>query len=226
MNIKWKPLIFLSCFINAHSNAQLIAIPSRINLEALEKGQTVKVFNKGDASLYLEAKLYRVENPGHTPESQTLIGEIPHPQMMFNPARMSLGPKQERDIHLIPLKSPEQETLYRLYITPVTQTRITGTRDEKKEMALTVGIAYGVLIHYLPEKSLQKRGWEYQCLKGKGIQLTTTGTVQSPFRHLKSHHKEHISETQNVYPGTPVTLPRIKKLTGKVFNEDVQIDCS
>jgi len=49
MKIKWKPLIFLSCFINTHSNAQLIAIPSRINLEALEKGQTVKVFNKGDA---------------------------------------------------------------------------------------------------------------------------------------------------------------------------------
>ncbi|EFL91092.1 hypothetical protein REG_1989 [Candidatus Regiella insecticola LSR1] len=208
------------------AHAQLLAIPTRITVEGLEKDQTIRVINKGDIPIYLNVILERIENPGKNPENKTPIGQIQHPEMIFNPTRITLGAKQERHINLIPLTTPLQETLYRLYITPVTQTKIKGIDDKKITVPLTFGVAYGVLIHHLPASAQQTQRWEYQCLEPSGIKLTAMGKIHNSFNDLRvPNSQQEIPSSQNVYPGTPILLPNIKQLSGEVEEKSFSIVC-
>ncbi|EOA2962420.1 pilus assembly protein, partial [Yersinia enterocolitica] len=83
--------------------AQLVAIPTRTTVEALDQQRTVQVYNSGDKPLYLDITLQHINNPGVSPEQKTLISDIAQPEMIFNPNRITLGPKQKRDIKLLPL---------------------------------------------------------------------------------------------------------------------------
>ncbi len=111
--------ITLLLFFTTKVQTQLLVMPTRTTVEALQTDQIIRVINKGDTPLYLTVTLERIENPGQDPERKTPIGRIQKPEMMFNPIRITLGAKQERNINLSPLTVPIQETLYRLYITPV-----------------------------------------------------------------------------------------------------------
>ena len=153
----------------ATTYAQLVAIPARTTVEALDQHRTVQVYNSGDKPLYLDITLQRVDNPGINPEQKTLISDITQPEMIFNPNRITLGPKQKRDIKLLPLKAPAQETLYRLYINPIVDIKAIGNSEDKSKIhaPMTVSIGYGVLVHHLPPHAEQIRHWQHQCLSGE-----------------------------------------------------------
>lgn len=76
--------------------AQLVAIPTRTTVEALDQHRTIQVYNSGDKPLYLDISLLRVDNPGASSEKKTLISHISQPEIIFNPSRITLGPKQKR----------------------------------------------------------------------------------------------------------------------------------
>ncbi|ELI9230125.1 pilus assembly protein, partial [Yersinia enterocolitica] len=65
----------------AATYAQLMAIPTRTTVEALDQRRTVQVFNSGDKPLYLDITLQRVDNPGVSPELKTLISDITQPEI-------------------------------------------------------------------------------------------------------------------------------------------------
>lgn len=205
--------------------AQLVATPARTTVEAMAQHRTVQVYNSGDKPLYLDISLQRVENPGISPEQKTLISDIAQPEMIFNPNRITLGPKQKRDIRLLPLSSPVQETLYRLYVDPVLNTKAMGEGDKGKiHTPITISIGYGVLIHHVPPKSAQTRSWQHQCLPD-GLMLSSTGNVHNKFTQLKSHDNATLTDSLNLYPGTPITLS-VKQLNGQVDNETFTVNCS
>ncbi|WP_145515099.1 fimbrial biogenesis chaperone [Yersinia massiliensis] len=207
--------------------AQLVAIPTRTTVEALDQHHTIQVYNSGDKPLYLDISLLRVDNPGANSEKKTPISHISQPEIIFNPSRITLGPKQKRDIKLLPLISPEQETLYRLYIEPIVETKVTGSSADKNKIhaPMTISIGYGVLIHHVPPLSAQTRHWQHQCLPDNSLILSSTGNVHSKFTELTSQDKTKIANSLNVYAGTPVTLP-VKQLSGRVNNEPFDLRCS
>jgi P pilus assembly chaperone PapD len=208
------------------SYGQLLVTPTRIAIDALEQDRSVQVYNSGDMPLYLDIELMRVDNPGINPEHKTPIGDIPQPEMIFIPNRITLGPKQERDIKLIPLQSPTQETLYRLYINPVIDIKVVGEAEDKDKVhaPVTISIGYGVLIHHLPPLAAQTRHWQHQCLSKGGLTLTTTGSVHNEFKKLHSDSDPQVTNSLNLYPGTPVTLP-VKQLSGEADNETFTLHC-
>lgn len=153
--MKYAYLFFTLAFLLAPISttyAQLVAIPTRTTVEALDQHRAIQVYNNGDKPLYLDITLQRVDNPGVNPEQKTLISDISQPEMIFNPNRITLGPKQKRNIKLLPLKSPAQETLYRLYINPVVDIKALGSHEDKSKIhaPMTISIGYGVLIHHVP----------------------------------------------------------------------------
>ncbi|WP_145537893.1 pilus assembly protein [Yersinia kristensenii] len=205
--------------------SQLLAIPARTTVEALDQHRMIQAYNSGDQPLYLELTLQRVENPGENPEKKTLVSDIPQPEIIFNPSRITLGPKQKRDIKLLPLKSPDKETLYRLYINPIVDIKAVGNGDENKIHApMTISIGYGVLIHHVPSITMQSRHWQHQCLPD-GLMLSSTGNVHSKFVQLKSRDNTTLTDSLNLYPGTPITLS-VKQLNGQVDNETFTVNCS
>lgn len=205
---------------------QLVVLPTRTTVEALNQHRTVQVYNSGDKALYLDISLQRVDNPGGTPEKKTLISDISQPEMIFNPNWITLGPKQKRDIKLLPLKSPTQETLYRLYIDPVVSTKVSGRGEDKSKIhtPMTISIGYGVLIHHVPPVTTQSRRWQHQCVPD-GLILSSAGNVHSKFTQLKSRDNSTLTDSLNLYPGTPITLS-VKQLNGQVDNETFTVNCS
>lgn len=228
--MKYSKLLLSTILLLAPITAtygQLVAIPVRTTVEALDQHRTVQVYNSGDKPLYLDISLQRVDNPGVSPEKKTPISEITQPEIIFNPSRITLGPKQKRDIKLLPLKSPQQETLYRLYINPVVETKVVGESKDKNKIhaPMTISIGYGVLIHHVPPTAAQTRHWQHQCLPDNSLMLSSKGSVHSKFKELISQGDAKLTDSLNVYPGTSVTLP-VKQLSGKVDDEPFTLHCS
>lgn len=227
--MKYADLLFTMALLVtpiANTYAQLVAIPTRTTVEALDQHRTVQVYNSGDTPLYLDITLQRVDNPGINPEEKTLISDITQPEMIFNPSRITLGPKQKRDIKLLPLRIPVQETLYRLYINPVVNIKAVNNKEDDKKIhaPVTISISYGVLIHHVPSLSAQTRHWQHQCSSEGTIVFNSTGTVHSKFNQLKSGDTPELTDSLNLYPGTPVTLSA-KQLTGEADNETFAVHC-
>lgn len=228
--MKYSKLLLSTILLLAPISAtygQLVAIPVRTTVEALDQNRTVQVYNSGDKPLYLDISLQRVDNPGVSPEKKTPISEIAQPEIIFNPSRITLGPKQKRDIKLLPLKSPQQETLYRLYINPVVETKVVGESKDKSKIhaPMTISIGYGVLIHHVPPVAAQTRHWQHQCMPDNSVMLSSKGSVHSKFKELISQGDAKLTDSLNLYPGTPVTLP-VKQLSGKVDNESFTLHCN
>ncbi|EGY28454.1 hypothetical protein Rin_00016090, partial [Candidatus Regiella insecticola 5.15] len=96
----------------------------------------------------------------------------------------------------------------------------------KITVPLTFGLAYGILIHHLPTSAQQTQRWEYQCMEPSGIKLTAMGKIHNSFNDLRvPNSQQEIPSSQNVYPGTPILLPNIKQLSGKVEEKNFSIVC-
>ncbi|MFC0226914.1 pilus assembly protein [Serratia aquatilis] len=214
-------MIALSGAVQA--DGQLMVMPARSTVEGLQN-RTVQVSNLGDKPLYLQVDLQRVENPGETPERKTAIGNIATPGMMANPAKLTLGPGQKRDINLVALQSPGRETLYRLYIVPVSSIKVVGDESKDKISApVTFGVAYGVLVHHLPSSGEQKHGWSHQCT-AEGMQLTATGNVHTLFSNLQATPAGNVPKALKVFPDTPRVFP-LKTLKGQAEGKAFDIRC-
>ncbi|MFC0227482.1 pilus assembly protein [Serratia aquatilis] len=214
---------FLALSGLVHADGQLMVMPARSTVEG-QQTRTVQVSNLGDKPLYLKVDLMRVENPGKNPERKTAIGDITVPGLMASPAKLTLGPGQKRDISLVALQSPARETLYRLYIVPVSSIKVVGEESKNKISApLTFGVAYGVLVHHLPSSGAQTRNWNHQCTAA-GLQLTSSGSVHSLFKQLQATPAGSISPEQKVFPGTPLVFP-VKTLKGNADGQPFDIRC-
>ncbi len=225
MNMLCLPLLSSLLMVSSlvQADGQLMVMPARSTVEG-EQTRTVQVSNLGDKPLYLKVDLMRLDNPGENPERKTAMGDITLPEMMVSPAKLTLGPGQKRDISLVALKSPARETLYRLYIVPVSSIKVIGEESKDKISApLTFGVAYGVLVHHLPPSGAQTRGWTHQCSAG-GVQLTASGNVHSLFGALQGTPTGSVSGEQKVFPGTPRVFP-VTQLKGNADGKPFDVRC-
>ncbi|NCG51960.1 hypothetical protein [Serratia fonticola] len=177
----------------------------------------ISVINTGDTPEFVEIKLYLVANPGVPPNQEQLtpLGIVKDPYLYAAPFRLSLGPRQQKQIELTALKQPEKEMVYRLSVMPQQQARINGTQSN----VMLMGLGYMGLVRQLP--AVQTATWRHQCA-ADGLLLEATGTVRVEFTNLRQHGEP--SDDFNVYPGTPRQIAG-KTLSGKAQGNDFTLQC-
>lgn len=214
----------LSLSLTSKADGQLMVMPAKSTLLGQEN-KKVQVSNVGDKTLYLNIDLARIDNPGITPEKKTSLGNIPKPNLMANPAKLTLGPGQKRDINLISLSSPDKETVYRLYVIPVSSINIIGEEPKDKiEAPVSFGIGYGVVVYHLPEKGKQVNSWNYSCTP-TGMKLVANGNVKVVLNELNETPKSNkeINEIK-LFPNVS-QLFSFKNLKGKVDGKPFEANC-
>lgn len=177
----------------------------------------ISVINTGDTPEFVEIKLYLVGNPGVPPDQEQLtpLGIVKDPYLYAAPFKLSLGPRQQKQVQLTALKQPEKEMVYRLSVMPQQQARISGTQSN----VMLMGLGYMGLVRQLP--AIQTATWRYQCT-AEGLQLEATGSVRVEFTDLRQHGAP--SDDFNVYPGTPRQITG-KALSGKAQDKDFTLQC-
>lgn len=215
----------LCCFtVFAHADGQLMVMPAKTTMTG-QGDKKVQVSNVGDKTLYLNIELVRIDNPGLSPEKKTALGDIAKPQIIATPAKLTLGPGQKRDIHLTALATPAQETVYRLYIVPVSSIKIVGDESPDKIRApLTFGIGYGVVIYHRPPDDKQIASWKHTCV-GSDMVLQANGTTQIALTQLMATPNNGvIGHELRLFPGTPQSF-LLKTLKGKADGQPFDIQC-
>jgi hypothetical protein len=177
----------------------------------------VNVINTGDKPEFVEIGLFELVNPGVPPEQEQRIplGSIKMPYLYAAPFKLSLGPRQEKRVHLKALKQPDQEKVYRLSVIPQQKLSISGTRGN----VMVVNLGYMGLVRQLPANPTA--AWQHRC-GSQGIELAATGNVRIEFSELMQDGKA--VDSFNVYPGTPRHMPG-KTLRGKAQDKTFTLQC-
>ncbi|MCO7509291.1 hypothetical protein NJH77_08505 [Serratia fonticola] len=204
------------CAITWGTAQALIDIRPKI-VEMKGKEAVVNVINTGDKSEFVEIGLFELINPGVPPEQEQLIplGSIKTPYLYAAPFKLSLGPRQEKRVHLKALKQPDQEKVYRLSVIPQQKLSISGTRGN----VMVVNLGYMGLVRQLPTNPTT--AWQHYC-GSKGIELAATGNVRVEFSELTLDGKD--VDSFNVYPGTPRHMAG-KTLRGKAQDKTFTLHC-
>ncbi|MFZ1874690.1 MAG: pilus assembly protein [Chania sp.] len=209
--------------LDANAGPQLMVTPISIKVFNQHE-QRVSVRNTGDAPLYLSISLAKVDNPGAAQEHKTLISQLPHPELMATPDKLTLGPNQSRDILLTSLQEPANETVYRLYVVPVKSLSISGAPDNKITAPLTLSVGYGVLIRHLPAPANQRSVLEHRC-RASEITLLNSGNVRLLLRQVKAGSSQtSLPDVLALFPGMPQTL-KTRMLTADLDGKRVEIAC-
>lgn len=206
----------------AFADGQLMVMPVRTQVHEMQTSK-LRLSNLGDKPLYLKLDLQRVDNPGEKPEIKSNIGDIKNPELMINATKITLGPSQKKDVVLIPLRKPTMETVYRLYIIPVSSIKIAEDKnDEKIEAPFTFGVGYGVIINHMPKEDLQSKSLEHQCLNGEII-LTASGNTHNEIK-IENYDNTGHSLKFNVYPRMKKTI-NSNYLKGTIDGNEFEISC-
>jgi hypothetical protein len=194
----------------------LIDISPKV-LEVDDEQAIVNVINTGDKPEFVTVTLYQVTNPGvPSGEEQTIpLGLIKDPSLYATPFKLSLGPRQQKQVQLKVLKNTTKEKVYRLAVIPEQKASISGTQDN----VMLVGLGYMGLVRQLPP--IQTTAWRHRC-GTDGITLEATGTVRTAFTELKQDGKA--LGDFNLYPDAPRTLVA-KTLSGKVESKPFNVTC-
>ncbi|MHA7847797.1 fimbrial biogenesis chaperone [Serratia sp. D1N4] len=210
------PLGILLCALPWGAAQALININPKI-VEMKDDQTTVWVTNTGDKPEFVNITLFEVTNPGAPPEEEQRIplGLVKAPSLYAAPFKLTLGPRQEKQVQLKALTRPDKEKVYRLAVMPQQQATISGTHNN----VMLVGLGYMGLVRQLP--LTQTATWRHDC-QADGLHLEATGTVRVEFRELMQDGK--VVDDFNVYPGTPRLLAG-KNLRGKAQDTSFTLQC-
>lgn len=200
---------------------QLLVAPASTTV-TFPNERNITVKNTGDAPMYINISLHKIDNPGITPEKKIPISDLADPVVIASPTKVSLGAGQSRSIKLTALKAPLREQAYRLYVIPVSSFSVTDTEADKRISAPTVvSVGYGVLVRVLPSGSLTS-DLVYEC-QSAGIRLSNTGNSRADLSNV-SFGVGKMLDRIGIYPSTPIIIPH-KNLTAKFKGEDYSISC-
>lgn len=187
-------------------------------LEMQQANAVVNVINHSSATEYVTVQLYQINNPGVSPEQESLIsvGEQPRPSLFAAPAKLTLGPKQSGRILLKALQTPEKEQIYRLSVVPEKKMRISGGHGA----VLGVQLSYMGLIRHLPTSPQQQ--WEHHCIRGV-LELQNTGNTRLQWHQLKTTDQD--IDDFNLYPGQRRQLAA-KDIQGMIGDKPFSLRCT
>jgi hypothetical protein len=162
-------------------------------LEIQQTSAVVNVINQGPGTEYITVQLYRLNNPGESPEHESLtpVGELPQPLLFAAPSKLTLGPKQGGKIHLKTLGVPDKEQVYRLAVIPENNLKVTGSHGA----ILGVQLSYMGLVRHLPASP--QHHWAHRCING-ALELQNIGNTRLQWSQLKTTGRD--IDDFNLYP--------------------------
>lgn len=210
-------LLFIAASLLPFSAFAAIDIQPHV-LEMQQANAVVNVTNHSSTTEYVTVQLYQINNPGVSPEQESLtsVGEQPQPSLFAAPAKLTLGPKQSGRILLKALQTPEKEQIYRLSVIPEKNLRISGGHGA----VLGVQLSYMGLIRHLPS-SLQHQ-WEHRCIHG-ALELQNTGNTRIQWHQLKIADQD--IDDFNLYPGQRRQLAA-KDMQGMIGDKPFSLRCT
>ncbi len=210
-------LLFIAASLLPFSAFAAIDIEPHV-LEMQQANAVVNVINHSSATEYVTVQLYQINNPGVSPEQESLtsVGEQPRPSLFAAPAKLTLGPKQSGRILLKALQSPEKEQIYRLSVAPEKKLRISGGHGA----VLGVQLSYMGLIRHLPTSPQQQ--WEHRCIRG-ALELQNTGNTRLQWHQLKTTDQD--IDDFNLYPGQRRQLAA-KAIQGMIEDKTFSLRCT
>ncbi|MBW5817314.1 hypothetical protein H0I54_13270 [Yersinia kristensenii] len=212
-----KPLLFAVANLLPLNVFATIDIQPHV-LEMQQSNAVVNVVNRGINTQYIRVQLFQLNNPGESPqhESLTPVGEQPYPMLFAAPSKLTLGPKQSARIIIKALQSPDKEQVYRLSVAPENTLKVTGGEGA----IVGVQLSYMGLVRHLPA-SLQPQ-WIHHCIDGK-LALENTGNTRLQWHQLKTS-LEGIDDF-NLYPEQYRQLP-VSNIQGMIEDKFFSLQCS
>lgn len=210
-----KPLLFIAASFLPLSVFAAIDIQPHVQ-EVQQESAVVTVTNHGAEAEYVTVQLYQLNNPGESPEQESLtpVGEQVQPALFATPAKMTLGPKQSGKILLKALSSPDKEQVYRLAVIPVTNRKVSGNG-----VVLGVQLSYMGLIRHLPIS--QQPQWTHRCING-AVALHNTGNTRLQWYQLEAQGR--VIDDFNLYPGKQRQLA-VSEVQGMVEDKTFNLRC-
>ncbi|QHB30959.1 hypothetical protein F0T03_01210 [Yersinia canariae] len=187
-------------------------------LEIQQSNAVVNVINQGTKTQYIRVQLFQVNNPGESPEQESLtpIGEQLQPMLFAAPAKLTLGPSQSARIIIKALRSPDKEQVYRLSVAPENTLKVAGGPGA----VVGVQLSYMGLVRHLPASSQQQ--WVHHCINGK-LTLENTGNTRLQWHKLKTLLGE--IDDFNLYPNQRRQLS-VSNVQGMIEDKFVNLQCS
>ncbi|WP_019213202.1 hypothetical protein [Yersinia massiliensis] len=187
-------------------------------LEMRQANAVVNVINHSLTTEYVTVQLYQINNPGVSPDQESLtpVGEQLQPSLFAAPAKLILGPKQSGRIVLKALKTPEKEQVYRLSVAPEKNLHISGGHGA----VLGVQLSYMGLVRYLPTSL--KHQWKHRCINGS-VELHNSGN--SRLRWHKLNVKDQKIDDFNLYPDQRRQL-ETDRIKGMIEDEPFNLQCN
>ncbi|WP_230979069.1 hypothetical protein [Intestinirhabdus alba] len=146
---------------------------------------------------FVTIDLFHIKNPGEAKEDMEKVLAAENPELVFSPTKLIIPYGEERKIRIMPMRSVDHETVYRLRVRPSYPEQAL----EKGKVRFAIG--YDVLIRYLPAgKHTQKL--EISCDKNQW-HLKATGNVRSELRKMVIDGRIQTGSF-NVYPEHSRTL--------------------
>ncbi|WP_145566991.1 fimbrial biogenesis chaperone [Yersinia aleksiciae] len=210
-------LLFIAASLLPFSALAAIDIQPHV-LEMRQKNAVVNVINHSSMTEYVTVQLYQINNPGVSPEQESLtsVGEQPRPSLFAVPAKLTLGPKQSGRILLKALQPPEKEQIYRLSVVPEKNLGISRGHGA----VLGVQLSYMGLIRHLPTSPQYQ--WKHRCIEG-ALELQNTGNTRLRWHQLKT--KEQDIADFNLYPEQRRQLA-VNDVQGMIEDETFSLRCN
>ncbi|MCW5140967.1 hypothetical protein [Burkholderia cenocepacia] len=191
--------LIVSGLLSCSSFAAIDVMPKEITVD--EKGTTVEVVNNGSRPEYVSISLSRLLNPGVALNDEKVesVGDESQPFLYAYPFKLTLAPRQIKNIVLKPLRPVETETVYRLLVKPVIKASSEG--GQKATGNIIVNLGFSALVRQLPASPREKLS--VTC-NASGAQLAATGNVR--YRVSDAKADGHRLDGFNVYPGVPIPV--------------------
>ncbi|AJJ20049.1 alpha-related fimbriae chaperone 2 [Yersinia intermedia] len=211
-----KRLLFIATSLLPLSVFSAIDIQPHV-LEIEQENTVVTVTNYGLDPEYVAVQLYQLNNPGESPEQESLtsVGEQPQPALFASPAKLTLGPKQSGRIFLKALSTPDKEQVYRLAVVPVNNLQVTGGHTA----VLGVQLSYMGLVRHLAASPQPQ--WAHRCIDGR-VELQNTGNTRLQWRQLKTQEQD--IEGFNLYPDQRRQLS-VSDVRGMIEDKPFNLRC-
>ncbi|AHM76253.1 hypothetical protein [Yersinia hibernica] len=211
-----KPLLLIAASLLPMNAFATIDIQPHV-LELQQPNAVVNVINHGTKTQYIRVQLFQVNNPGVSPEQESLtpVGEQIQPMLFAAPSKLTLGPRQSARIIIKALRSPDKEQVYRLSVAAENTLKVAGGPGA----VVGVQLSYMGLVRHLPASSQQQ--WAHHCHDGKLV-LENTGNTRLQWHLLKTQLADLADF--NLYPDQRRQLS-VGHLQGMIDDKIVSLQC-
>ncbi|UEP46741.1 fimbrial protein TcfA [Burkholderia ambifaria] len=164
---------FALSFVSSIADANMIVYPMAASIRSGgESAAQLRVYSKSESTQYVKVSVKRVIDPATPNEREENGTRSGDNAIVISPAKFALPAGGTRLVRVIPLGTPQKETLYRVYLQPAAPPSedVSGTEGDVSGQ-VNFSLVWAPLIRVLPKASVPD-------LAVSDGTLTNTGNVR------------------------------------------------